>query len=149
MTEPSLPGNAQRDVLPGRDLIGEPNDVGDFRSVEAETLRGNAVGKLQRKNAHSYEIGPMDALKTLGNDGLHTKEFRSLGSPIAAGTGAVFLSGEDDERNSVFFVGHARIVNERRLSMRLWRRFPCQEQSPRVARSRECSHLLRLEPSDS
>ena len=81
--------NPQCDVLPGRDFIRKAENIGDLCSVETEALSGHAIGELEGKNTHSYEVGAMDTLETLGHDRFHSEEFRSLGSPIAAGTGAV------------------------------------------------------------
>ena len=58
----------------------------------------------------------MDAFEALGHDGFHAEKTGALGSPVAAGTGPVLLSGEDDEWNSILFVGHARIIDEGRFS---------------------------------
>ena len=81
--------NSQGNVLSGSDLIRKAEDVGDFCAVEIETLSGNAVRKLQRKNTHANEIGSVDALETLRDDGPNAKQVRSLSGPIATGTGAV------------------------------------------------------------
>ena len=46
----------------------------------------------------------MDALVALRHDSFHPEEHRPFGCPIAAGTGAVFLAGKDDQRSSVGLV---------------------------------------------
>ena len=58
----------------------------------------------------------MDALEALGHDGFHAEKVGALGGPVTARAGAVFLAGKDDERNSVSFIGHAGVVDKRRLS---------------------------------
>ena len=113
-----LARDAQGHVLTRRDIIGQPEDIGDLCAVKAQGLSGDSLRELKRKDAHSDEVRAMNALETLGHDGFHAKKARALGSPVAAGAGSVFLTGEDDERNSVSLVGHAGVVDKRRLSIR-------------------------------
>ncbi len=51
----------------------------------------------QRQHAHADEVGAVDALEALRDDGLHAEQLRALGGPVARAAGAVFLAGEDDE----------------------------------------------------
>ena len=53
----------------------------------------------------------MDAFEALGNDGFDAEEAGAFGGPVAAGAGAVFLSGEDDERGAGGLVCHAGVVD--------------------------------------
>ncbi len=53
----------------------------------------------------------MNALEALGNHGADAEQPRPLGRPVARGTGAVFLAGEDDERHALGAVAHGGIVD--------------------------------------
>ena len=44
--------DAQSDILPWRDLIGEPKHVEDFRARQSQGLSGDALRELERKDAH-------------------------------------------------------------------------------------------------
>ena len=61
----------------------------------------------------------MDALEAFGHHGFDAKEAGAFGGPVATGTGAVFLSGEDDERGAGGLVFHAGIVDAHLLTRRL------------------------------
>ncbi len=51
----------------------------------------------------------MDALEGLGDDRLHALQHGTLGSPVAAGAGAVFLACQHDRRDAVCLVFHGCI----------------------------------------
>ena len=44
------------------------------------------------------------------------RQVRALGRPVARGAGAVFLAGEDDERNALALVAHGGVVDEHPLA---------------------------------
>ena len=53
----------------------------------------------------------MDALKALRDDGFHAEQVRAFRRPIARRAGAVFLSGENDERNFRRLIFYGRVVD--------------------------------------
>jgi len=53
--------------------------LGAIKSVEVSTLTGL---ELHRKDTHSDEVRPVDALVALGNNCLDTLQVRALSSPI-------------------------------------------------------------------
>ena len=60
----------------------------------------------------------MDALVAFGDRCLDSQESRPFGGPVARGAGAVFFSGDHDERNTFFLILHRRVVNEHLLLVR-------------------------------
>ena len=50
-------------------------------------------GELQREDAHADQVGAVDALVGLGDDGLHAQQRGALGGPVARRAGAVLLAG--------------------------------------------------------
>ena len=96
-----LARDVQSDILLRLDLIAEAKHVVDFRAVELRaSVRADAFRELQRQHAHAHEVGAVDALEALRDDGLHAEQAGALGGPVAARAGAVFLAGEDDERGA-------------------------------------------------
>ena len=57
----------------------------------------------------------MDALVALGDHRADAEQIRPLGRPVAGRAGAVFLSGQHDQRRAVLFVFHRRVVNRHLL----------------------------------
>ena len=53
----------------------------------------------------------MNALEALGDDHLHAEQAGALGGPVTAGTGAVFLAGDHDERSAGGLIGHGRVID--------------------------------------
>ena len=51
----------------------------------------------------------MDALEGFGDDRLHALQQRTLGRPVAAGAGPIFLARDHDNRDTVLLVAHRRI----------------------------------------
>ena len=47
------------------------------------------------------QVAAMDALVTLGDDSPDTKEHWAFRPPVTAGSRAIFLAGEDDQRDSL------------------------------------------------
>ena len=60
----------------------------------------------------------MNALEALGDDHLHAEQAGALGGPVTAGTGAVFLAGDNDERGAGGLIGHGRIIDGSLLAIR-------------------------------
>ena len=112
-------GDSEGDILAGLDAVAEAGDVVGFGAVEVEGLRTDAFGELEREDAHADEVGAVDAFEALRDDGLDAEEAGAFGGPVAAGAGAIFLSGEDDERGASGLVFHAGIVDAHLLTGRL------------------------------
>src|SRR6478735_7879740 len=71
---------------------------------------------LQRDDAHADEVGAVDALVALGDDGLDAEQARALGGPVARGAGAVLLARQDDERRAGSGVALGGVVDRRLLA---------------------------------
>jgi len=54
-----------------------------FTAIKPQSLRVFTILKLQRQHAHADEVGTVDALKTLGNHRLDTKQVGAFGRPVA------------------------------------------------------------------
>src|SRR5437763_8141523 len=61
----------------------EAGDGVGLRSSEAERIGAGSVGELEGKDAHADEVGSVDALEALRQDGAHTKEEGPLRRPVA------------------------------------------------------------------
>ena len=70
-------------------------------ACQAQRLAILARQKLQRKHAHSHQIRAVDSLEALRDHGLHAEQQDALRRPVAGGTRAVLLAGDDHERNAV------------------------------------------------
>ena len=108
--------DGEGDILSGLDGFAEAGDVVGLGAIESEGLSTDAVGELQRKDTHADEVRAVDAFEALGNDGFDAEKAGAFGSPVAAGTGAVFLPGEDNERGALGLIFHAGIVDEHLLT---------------------------------
>jgi len=109
-------GDGEGDILAGLDAVAEAGDVVGFGAVEVEGLRADAFGKLEWEDAHAHEVGAVYAFEALGDDGFDSEEAGAFGGPVATGAGAVFLSGEDDERGAGGLVCHAGVVDAHLLA---------------------------------
>ena len=78
----------QCDILPGRDFIRKADDVGDLCSVETETLSGDAIGELERREPIPTRLERWIRSKLWATTAFTPRSFVPFGSPIAAGTGA-------------------------------------------------------------
>ena len=58
------------------------------------------LGELQRQHAHADQVGAVDPLVGLGDDGLDAEQRGALGRPVARRAGAVLLAGQDDQRDA-------------------------------------------------
>src|SRR4051812_38444744 len=77
---------ANFDPLPSRKFLydlADPGDLKNFIPSQGQGLRTLIRQKLQRQNAHSDKIGPMNALVALGDDGLNPEQQRPFRCPIA------------------------------------------------------------------
>ena len=73
----------------------------EIEKVSVPSSRGYgrlALRELQRQHAHADEVGAVDALVALGDDGLHAQQAGALGCPVTRGPGAVLLAREDHQR---------------------------------------------------
>ena len=109
-------GDGEGDILAGLDAVAEAGDVVGFGAVEGERLCADAFGELEREDAHADEVGAVDAFEALGDDGFDSEEAGAFGGPVAAGAGAVFLSGEDNEWDAGGLVFHAGVVDRHLLA---------------------------------
>ena len=80
-------------------ILAETDDVVCLRAIESEGLCICALRELEGQNAHADEVGAVDALVAGCNDRLDTKKTGSLGCPVPTAAGAVFLPGQNDERD--------------------------------------------------
>ena len=78
--------------------------------------RVGAFLEAEREDAHADEVGAVDALEALRDDGLHAEQARALGRPVARAAGAVFLAGDDDERRARLLVLHRGVVDAHLLA---------------------------------
>ena len=67
-------------------------DVVGLGPVEAQGLGGLTVAKLQGQDAHADEVGAVDALEALRDDGTHAQQQRTLARPVARGAASVHLA---------------------------------------------------------
>ena len=58
-------------------------DGEDLGTVQTERLGALAGWELEGHHAHADEVGAVDALEGLGDDGLDTQQGRALGRPVA------------------------------------------------------------------
>ena len=82
--------------------ISNASDSEGEIAVETESLPVLSFHELQRQNAHADQIAAVNALEAFGNDGFNTEQRCSLGRPVTGAAGAVFLAGDDDQRNAFF-----------------------------------------------
>src|SRR5580704_638107 len=98
-------------------MIGEPKNVKILPALQAQSLSGDALRELERKDAHPNQVRAVDALEALGDDDFHSEKAGPLGGPVPARTGPIFLSGKDDEWNPIGLVGHASVIDESRFTL--------------------------------
>ena len=90
-------------------------DAGDCEGLGAVEF-GDRVDELERDHAHADQVGAVDPLVGLGDDGADAEQVGALGRPVARGAGAVFLAGDDDQRHSLLLVAHRRVVDRHHLA---------------------------------
>jgi hypothetical protein len=81
--------------------LGDAGEGEGLLAGEAEGLGVLALRELEREDAHADEVGAVDALVGLGDDGLDAEEGRALGRPVTGRAGAVLLAGQDDQRDAL------------------------------------------------
>src|SRR5436190_2247424 len=111
--------NPQRGLLHRTQSAFDADDVERLRAVERQRLRARSFVELQRENAHADEVGAVNALEALGDDGADAEEARAFGGPIAGTAGAVFLSCDHDERRLRLHVTHRRVVDRHPFAGRI------------------------------
>ena len=87
---------------------------GDFKflgAVQAERLAAFAFAELQREHSHADQIRAVNSFERGGDDGSNAEQVRPLGRPVAGRAGAVFRSGENDQRCARSFVILRGFVN--------------------------------------
>src|SRR5947209_707231 len=94
-------------------------DGEDLRAVKLKRLRVHTFFELKRENAHANKIAAMYSLEALSNDGANAQQSSSLRSPIARASCAVFLSGEDHERNMSGLIMDRSVVDAHLVARRL------------------------------
>ena len=62
---------------------GEAGDRVSLLSRQPELCGALTLPVLQRQYTHADQVGTMDALVGLGNDGTHAEQQRALGGPVA------------------------------------------------------------------
>ena len=74
-----------RDGARGGALVerGQARDGEGLGAVQAERLGALAGRELEGHHAHADEVGAVDTLEGLGDDGLDTQQRRALGGPVA------------------------------------------------------------------
>jgi hypothetical protein len=92
-------------------------DVERFLTRQTQARDAFAGLELQRKHTHADQVGAMDALETFRDHGPHAEQRDALRGPIAGGAGAVFLAGQDQERDAFGLIFHRRVVDEHRLAI--------------------------------
>ena len=78
-----------------------PGNLKYFFASQFQRLGALSREELQRQDAHADQVGAMNALVALRNHGLHAQQPRALGRPVARGTRAVFLAGENHQRDAL------------------------------------------------
>lgn len=61
----------------------QARDEEDLSAVQTERLSALPCRELEGHHAHADEVGAVDALEGLGDDGLDTQQGRALGGPVA------------------------------------------------------------------
>src|SRR5207253_1331975 len=90
---PVLARDAQNEVLLGLHVLRKATERERFRSIELQGLCVCPFVKLQRKDSHPYQVGPMDSFEALSDYGSSAEERGSFGRPVTRTAGAIFLAG--------------------------------------------------------
>ena len=100
-----------------RGQVGHAGDRERLAPGEAQRRGALARQELERQHAHAHEVGAVDPLVALGDDGADAQERGALGRPVARGAGAVLLAGEEHQRHALVAVAHRRVVDEGLLAV--------------------------------
>ncbi|GIX63876.1 mitochondrial import receptor subunit Tom40 [Babesia caballi] len=87
-------------------------------TCDSEGGGGLAGEELQRQNAEADQVGAVDALEGLRDDGADTQQGGALGGPVARAAGAVLLAGDDDEAGAVGAVALRSVEDAEHLAGR-------------------------------
>jgi len=98
-----------------RDLLG----LHDFAAFCRHREGATTIRELQRQDAHANQITPVDSLKACRNYRFDSKQPRSFRRPVAARTGAVFVTGNDHQRNLFLLVTLRCVVYGHLLATRI------------------------------
>ncbi len=93
----------------GCHIAAQAFDVEFLIALQAKRFGVLAVHEFQGQDAHAHQVGAVDALEGLGDDSFHALQQRTLGRPVAAGAGAIFLAGEHDGGHAFLLILHGRI----------------------------------------
>ncbi len=104
-------GDAEGEGLARLEVVVQADEAVGLGAVEAEGLGGGAFLEAAGEDAHANEVAAVDAFEAFGDDGAHAQQARAFGGPVAAGAGAVFLAGDDDEGDSRLLVGDGGVVD--------------------------------------
>ncbi len=99
------------DLAARNECVGQALDVENFQARQSERFQIFARQKFERQHAHADQIAAMNALETFGEHGADAEKDRPLGGPIARGAGAIFFSGDHDQRRFFVAVFHGRVVD--------------------------------------
>ncbi len=132
---PVVGDGLDRQPLVRRDAAGDAADREALAAVEAERGGRLAVDVLQRQHAHAHEVGAVDALVALGDDGADAEQQRALGGPVARGAGAVLLADERHERHALGAVALGRLEDRQLVAGGQVARCSC----PRGRRPARCA----------
>ena len=69
--------------------------------------------ELQGQHAHADQVGAVDALEALGDDGPDAEQGGALGGPVTAAPRPVLLAGQHDQGHALVGVAHGRLVDGR------------------------------------
>src|SRR5579875_2606743 len=89
-------------------------DAGDVERLAAgqpQRLDGLPRAELKRQHPHADQVGPVDPLERLGQDGPDAEQRRALGGPVAGRPGAVLLAAQHDQRRALLDVPAGRVVD--------------------------------------
>src|SRR5215212_1655599 len=116
--------NSQGDRRTQSHVVAESDQIELLRSIEVQVATRHALLELQGIDPHANQVTAMDALVTLGDDGPDTKEHWAFRSPVTAGSRAIFLAREDDQRDSFGLVAKSGVVHRQDLAAGLDPRHP-------------------------
>ena len=93
------------------DLAFHPDQIECLFARNAQALCAVRSDELAGEHAHADQIGSVDTLETARDDHFDAEQLGTLGRPVAARSGAVFLAAEHHRRNAFADVAHGGIVD--------------------------------------
>src|SRR6185437_5229204 len=103
--------NDQCQILLRRYSVFEPDQVKSLAAVQSKRGRVCSFLKLTRQNTHAYKIAAMNAFEALCDDSLHAQQPRAFGGPLARTPGSVFLTRNDNQRNTLLLIFDCGVVD--------------------------------------